>query len=372
VNETEERNILVLLVAAFLAFYFMPVGAGWFNGSLSSAFALLHDYAVLHVLTCLVPAMFIAGAIAVFVGKDSIIKYLGAGTRKYVSYSIAAVSGATLTVCSCTVIPLFASIRERGAGIGPAITFLFSGPAINVAAMTLTISILGPAMGFARITGSIALSILIGLTMAFIFREKAAKGKVMKFRAKKAEVKKSSIALLFISLVGVLVVNGIQADFMVKYALMGVLAVAAIAITLFGMEKNVSERFALSTWSFAKKLVPLLFIGVFVAGFVMPLIPDGFIHAVVGENTVQGNLAASVFGAFMYFSTLTEIPIVQALIAKGMDSGPALALLLSGPSLSLPSMLAIRGFLGSRKTAVYVMLVILYSSAAGLLFSMFF
>lgn len=368
----KEKEILTLLVFAFLAFYFMPVGAGWFEGSLSSAFALLHDYAVLHVLTCLVPAMFIAGAIAVFVGKESIVKYLGAGTKKYVSYTIASVSGAILTVCSCTVLPLFASIRERGAGIGPAITFLFSGPAINVAAMTLTISILGPGIGFARITGSIALSILIGLTMAFIFREKAKRGKVMKFRAKKAEVSKKNIALLFISLVGILVINGIQADFMVKYALMGILALIAAGVTLLGMEKNVSERFALSTWSFAKRLVPLLFIGVFVAGFVMPLIPDGFIQAVVGENTVQGNLAASVFGAFMYFSTLTEIPIVQALIAKGMDSGPALALLLSGPSLSLPSMLVIRGFLGSKKTAAYVLLVILYSSAAGLLFGLVF
>ncbi|MCX6817501.1 MAG: permease [Candidatus Aenigmarchaeota archaeon] len=366
----ENRNVFIILVVVFLALYFMPVGSQLFDGAILSAFSLLHEYATQHVITCLIPAMFIAGAISVFIKKDAVIKYMGPSAKKYVSYTIASVSGAILAVCSCTVLPLFASIRKRGAGLGPAIAFLYSGPAINITAMFLTISVLGVQIGIARIVASISLSILVGLTMAFIFKEKSGTGK---WKLKKTKAKPDSklfVSLLFVSLVGVLLVNGLQINLPVKYSMMAALSVAAALVGIFGMQRRSSEEWLGHTWFYARKLIPLLFIGVFIAGVVMFLVPDEFIRSVAGENTIMSNVAVSIFGAFMYFSTLTEIPILQALIAKGMHPGPALTLLLSGPALSLPSMLAIREFLGNRKTIAYVLLVILYSAAAGLVFGM--
>ena len=365
----ETRNTFIILAAVFLALYFMPVGSQLFDGAILNAFSLLHEYATQHVITCLIPAMFIAGAISVFIKKDAVIKYMGPSAKKYVSYTIASGSGAILAVCSCTVLPLFASIRKRGAGLGPAVTFLFSGPAINITAMFLPLSVLGWQIGAARIVASIALSILVGLTMAFIFKESPSG----KWKVKKSAEKKDSklyVSLLFASLVGVLLVNGLQINLLVKYSLMAALSVAAALVGVFGMQRKSSKEWMKHTWFYARKLIPLLFIGVFIAGVVMFLIPDEFIRSVAGENTIISNVAVSIFGAFMYFSTLTEIPILQALIAKGMHPGPALALLLSGPALSLPSMLAIRAFLGSRKTIAYVLLVIIYSAAAGLIFGM--
>ncbi|MFH1237076.1 MAG: permease [Candidatus Aenigmatarchaeota archaeon] len=365
----ENRNTFIILAAVFLALYFMPVGSMLFDGAILSAFSLLHEYATQHVITCLIPAMFIAGAISVFIKKDAVIKYMGPSAKKYVSYTIASMSGAILAVCSCTVLPLFASIRKRGAGLGPAVTFLFSGPAINITAMFLTISVLGWQIGFARIVASILLSILVGLTMASIFKESLSG----KWKVKKSSEKTDSklfVSLLFVSLVGVLLVNGLQINLLFKYSLMAALSVIAALIGVFGMQRKSSKEWMKHTWFYARKLIPLLFIGVFIAGVVMFLIPGEFIRSVAGENTIFSNVAVSVFGVFMYFSTLTEIPILQALIAKGMHPGPALALLLSGPALSLPSMLAIREFLGSRKTFVYVLLVIFYSSIAGLVFGM--
>jgi hypothetical protein len=349
----------------------MPVGSQLFDGAILSAFSLLHEYATQHVITCLIPAMFIAGAISVFIKKDAVIRYMGPSAKKYVSYTIASMSGAILAVCSCTVLPLFASIRKRGAGLGPAVAFLYSGPAINVTAMFLTISVLGWQIGAARIVSSILLSILVGLTMAFIFKEKTGKGIWKIKKSKEKPDSKLFVSLLFISLVGVLVMNGLPVDLFLKYSLMTVLSVAAALVGIFGLQRNSSKDWLGHTWFYARKLIPLLFIGVFIAGVVMYLIPEEFIRSVAGENTVLSNIAISIFGAFMYFSTLTEIPILQALIAKGMHPGPALALLLSGPALSLPSMLAIREFLGSRKTIAYVILVIVYSAAAGLVFGMF-
>lgn len=366
----EDRNILIVLIAVFVAFYFMPAGSHLVDNAILNAFALLHEYATQHVITCLVPAMFVAGAISVFIKKDSVIKYMGPSAKKYISYTIASVSGAILAVCSCTVLPLFASIRKRGAGLGPAVTFLFSGPAINITAMFLTISVLGWQIGAARIVSSILLSILVGLTMAFIFKEKSGTGKWKLKKNKEKSDSKLYVSLLFISLVGILVMNGLQISLPVKYSLMALLSVVAALVGIFGLQRKSSKDWLGHTWFYAKKLIPLLFIGVFIAGVVMYLIPEEFIRNVAGQNTVLANLAVSVFGAFMYFSTLTEIPIIQALMTKGMHAGPALALLLSGPALSLPSMLAIREFMGNKKTFAYVLLVIFYSAAAGLIFGM--
>ena len=364
----KEIKIFILLLGLFLLFYFMPMQSAIFTGALLSGFQLLSDYARQHVLTCLMPAFFIAGAISVFVKKDIVLRYLGGQAKKYISYSLASVSGAILAVCSCTILPLFAGIRKRGAGLGPAITFLFSGPAINIAAMFLTISVLGPNIGLARIISAVLISIIAGLSMQLIFREKTEKGQLFIEDSNQPSYNKTVVLIFMLSMVGVLVVNGLQINHLFKYILMIGLAATAAMIALLKFQKHTNKEWMLETWDFTKMLLPILFIGVFVAGFIMPFLPQELIEKIVGSNSITGNIIASIFGAFMYFSTLTEIPILQALIAKGMHQGPALALLLAGPSLSLPNMLVVRKVLGNKKTAVYVLLVIFYSTIAGLIF----
>ncbi|MFP4423957.1 MAG: permease [Candidatus Woesearchaeota archaeon] len=365
--ERKDWQWLIGIVFTFAVFYLVPQESTWFTNSVVSGVNLLSEYAKEHVLTCLVPALFIAGAIGVLVGKDKVLKYLGGDAKKYVSYGIASVSGAILAVCSCTILPLFVGIRKRGAGLGPAITFLFSGPAINVAAIFLTISVLGIEIGLGRILFAIPLSIIVGLSMSLIFREKIEKGGLLMQDSKK-EVSTITMGIFFLLMIGILVVNGLQVAQYIKYIIMGAMALVVIVLAIFKFTKEVRNQWLEETWKFSKLILPLLFIGVFVAGFIMPLLPEALITDIVGQNTVLGNLVASIFGAFMYFSTLTEIPILQALIEKGMHSGPALALLLAGPSLSLPNMLVVRGVLGNKKTAVYVGLVIVYSTIAGLIF----
>jgi len=366
--KNKEYKIFALLAGLFLIFFFMPMESGWFTGAVLSGLQLLNEYARLHVLTCLVPAFFIAGAIGVFIKKEKVMKYLGHEAKKYVSYGVASVSGAILAVCSCTILPLFAGIRKRGAGLGPAVTFLFSGPAINIAAMFLTISVLGLNIGLARIIAAIILSILVGISMALIFREKPDKEKLVLLETEEVKISQATLILFFALMIGVLIVNGLQIDALAKYITMGIFTVGVIGLVLLKFKDHMTQKWLGETWGFAKMLMPLLFIGVFIAGFIMPLLPQSLIESLVGSNTITGNLVAAVFGAFMYFSTLTEVPILQALIAKGMASGPALALLLAGPSLSLPNILVVRGVLGNKKTAVYVLLVIIYSTIAGLIF----
>ena len=368
--EKNDWQMLAVIVGVFGLFYFMPYNTGWFNNSFLSGLNLLSEYAKQHVLTCLVPALFIAGAIAIFIQKEKVMKYLGHEAKKYVSYSVASVSGAILAVCSCTILPLFAGIRKRGAGLGPAITFLFAGPAINIAAMFLTISVLGVQIGLARIIASIVISILVGLTMAFIFREKVEKGKLIIEETEESQISNKVLIAFFGLMIGVLVVNGLQIDKIIKYSLMGLFTFGVVGLVLWKFRDHITRKWLSETWNFAKIILPLLFVGVFIAGFVMPLLPETVIQNFVGSNTIPGNLIASVFGAFMYFSTLTEVPIVQALMTKGMAAGPALALLLAGPSLSLPSMLVIRKILGTTKTAVYIGLVILYATTAGFIFGL--
>jgi uncharacterized protein len=367
VVEKKDYINLSIIVAVFLAFFYLPINKNWFSNSIMSAFSLLHEYAREHVLTCLIPALFIAGAITVLVRKDKILEYLGPKAKKYISYPIASVSGALLAVCSCTILPLFAGIKKRGAGLGPAITFLFSGPAINVAAIFLTMSVLGFNIGIARIIGAISISILVGLTMALIFKDEIAEGKMF-IQKEDRKLSNSMIAFFFIVMLGILIVNGLSISSRLKYIIMIILSLQVIVIAYFKFRKDLTKEWLNETWNFSKLILPLLFIGVFIAGFIMPLLPEEMITNLVGNNNILGNLIASVFGAFMYFSTLTEIPILQALISKGMHLGPALALLLAGPSLSLPNMLVIRGVLGNKKTIVYVSLVIVYSTIAGLMF----
>jgi uncharacterized protein len=329
---------------------------------------LLGEYAKEHVLTCLVPALFIAGAIAAFVRKGQIMRFLGRDAKKHVSYGIASVSGIILAVCSCTILPLFAGIRRSGAGLGPAITFLFAGPAINIAAIFLTISVLGIQIGIGRIVLAITISILVGLTMALIFREKLESSKMHVEDEKGHNISSYSMALFFFFLLGIIIVNGLPMLPALRIAIIAgmIAAVAIIALAVF--PKDARNKWLEETWGFSKLILPLLFIGVFIAGFIMPLIPDDVITNTVGQNNILGNVIASLFGAIMYFSTLTEIPIIQGLLSKGMHHGPALSLLLAGPSLSLPNMLVIRGILGNKKTFAYIGLAILYSAIGGFIF----
>jgi len=367
----KERKMFLLLLGLFLLFFFMPIESGLFSGAILSGFQLLHEYAREHVLTCLVPAFFIAGAISVFVQKEFVLRYLGGQAKKYISYSLASISGSILAVCSCTILPLFAGIRKRGAGLGPAITFLFSGPAINIAAMFLTISVLGAPIELARIISAVSMSILVGISMQLILREKPEAGELQIGKYQEVQMSKTVIGSFFIALVGILIVNGLQMDATIKWGLMILLALVTAGIAVFLFQKQTRTEWLKETWSFTKTLLPILFIGVFVAGFIMPFLPESLIVTLVGANSISANVVSAIFGAFMYFSTLTEIPILQALIAKGMHQGPALALLLAGPSLSLPNMLVIRKILGTSKTIVYVLLVILYSTIAGLIFGRF-
>lgn len=376
---SKEHKIFFSIAGLFLFFYFMPIESiplaslnnehlAGLAGAIISGFKLLNEYARDHVLSCLVPAFFIAGAISVFIKKDFVLRYLGGKAKKYIAYSLASVSGAILAVCSCTILPLFAGIRKKGAGLGPATTFLFAGPAINIAAIFLTMSVLGYEIGLARIISAILLSLLVGLSMQIIFKEKTEKSELFIEKSKDIVISKKVLIIFFIAMIGVLIVNGLQIDKTIKYSLMALLALIVAGIAIFKFQKETSKEWLGETWDFAKTLLPILFVGVFIAGFVMPFLPQSLIEKIAGSNTISGNLAASIFGAFMYFSTLTEIPILQALITKGMSQGPALALLLAGPSLSLPNMLAIRKILGNKKTAVYVLLVIFYSTVAGLIF----
>ncbi|MBN1169415.1 permease [Candidatus Micrarchaeota archaeon] len=373
--ENGDKLLLGAIIAVFLAFYFLPADSaafpesyGWLGKSVSGGIELLGEYAKEHILTCLIPALFIAGAITVFIKKESVLKYLGREADKRVAYAAASVSGAVLAVCSCTILPLFAGIRKNGAGLGPAITFLFAGPAINIAAIFLTFSVLGYEIGLARAVASIGIAMLAGLMMAFLFREKDDGGKMMLEEHGKEVVSTKILVLFFGLMLGVLIVNGLQIDPLIKYSAMGAFALGVAGITLWKLHDHIAKKWLEETWEVAKIILPLLFIGVFAAGFIMPLLPEELVVGMVGQNTVQGNLVAAVFGAFMYFSTLTEIPILQILMAKGMASGPALSLLLAGPSLSLPNMLVIRGVIGTRMTAAYISIVIMLSTVAGFIF----
>ena len=384
-----DRTKLLVIFCVFLAARFLPVENGRVQGAIFESFAMLHEYARDHVLLCLVPALFIAGAISTFVSQASVLRYLGGGASKWVAYPVASVSGTILAVCSCTVLPIFAGIYKRGAGLGPASAFLYSGPAINVLAIVLTARVLGFEIGVARAVGAIVFSLLIGLLMHLLFRgEEMARAEA----AAEIEVPPPTRRLwqegiYFAAMVGILVfanwARPVAATgpwntvFQLKWILAGFsLIVVAAALFRWYAHDEIREWFEAS-WSFAKQILPLLFAGVLIAGLLLGrpghegLIPSRWVAALVGGNSLSANLFASVVGAFMYFATLTEVPILQGLIGSGMGKGPALALLLSGPALSLPSMFVIRSVLGTKKTAVYVLLVIFLSTTAGLLFGLF-
>jgi uncharacterized protein len=321
------------------------------------------DYLSAHVITCLVPAFFIAGAIGVFVSQASVIKYFGAQARKVLSYGVASVSGTVLAVCSCTVLPLFSGIYQRGAGIGPATAFLYSGPAINILAIVYSARLLGIDLGAARAIGAITFSIVIGLIMAMIFRreEKEKVAQALALGIPQGGKKGYVLLIYFASLVGILVF-GARKDWIPT----GIsFVVLFVALKLWYNKEEIKEWLS-STWGFVKLITPWLLVGVFVAGMIKTLIPESWIQHWLGGNSLQSNFIASVFGALMYFATLTEVPIVKAFLDMGMGHGPALALLLAGPALSLPSMIVIVRIMGAKKGFTYIALVVIMATITGM------
>ena len=387
---TGEPGKLALILAVFIAAWFLPVSSERFWGAIRESLALVHWYAREHVLLCLIPAFFIAGAIAVFVSQGAVLKYLGPRARKTVAYPVGAVSGGILAVCSCTVLPLFASIHKRGAGLGPATAFLYSGPAINVLAIILTARVLGFELGLARAIGAILFAVVIGLSMHLIFlKEERARGAggpvVLPDPTRERSLGQEGV--FFLAMIGILVFanwgrpeegsTGVWAAiYSARWAVTAVFGLLLLYALWSWFDRRELRPWVDSSWGFAKMIMPLLLAGVLVAGFLLGgpggsdggIIPGRWVEQAVGGNSLGANLFASVAGAFMYFATLTEVPILEGLINSGMGKGPALALLLAGPALSLPNMLVIRGVMGTRKTAVFVALVVVLSTIAGLIY----
>ena len=384
----KERTKLLLIIATFACAYYIPWNNPTIRQSGLEAFMMLQEYAREHVLTCLIPAFFIAGAIAVFVSQASVLKYFGATANKILSYSVASVSGTVLAVCSCTVLPLFAGIYMRGAGIGPATAFLYSGPAINVLAIVLTARILGWELGLARAVGAVLFSILTGLLMALIFRKDDSSRTAGQIYLPDQEQKGRTLlqdGLFMLTMVLILIfaafARPVQGStglwpmiFAAKWYITGVLLLLLAWMLKKWFHKVERLTWVQATWGFMKQIFPLLAGGVLVAGFMLgrpghdALIPEHYIQSLVGGNSLWANLFASVSGALMYFATLTEVPILQGLIGSGMGKGPALALLLAGPALSLPSMVALVGVMGAKKTFAFCAIIVVLSTIAGMIF----
>jgi uncharacterized membrane protein YraQ (UPF0718 family) len=417
---------MALVTAAFLLIYFLPAGNARFDNAVLEALRLTHWYAREHVILCLLPAFIIAGAMAVFISQGSILQYLGPQAPKPVALAVASVSGTLLAVCSCTVLPLFGGIYRRGAGLGAAIAFLYSGPAINIMAIVVTGKVLGAELGIARGAGAIVFAVVIGAIMHLLYRREEmmrADASAHGFTPDEAERQTSSVVLLFSLMIGILVfANWAEADstlwmrvHALKWQLTAVLAallaallvyrwqwparqlvvlavlvaagsrlapdtpeipfaIAALGLMLLSASRENDREWAQQSWDFARQILPLLLGGVFIAGLLLGrpghegLIPSEWVSSAVGDNSLRSTAIASVLGAFMYFSTLTEVPIVEGLLGSGMGKGPALALLLAGPALSIPNMLVIRTILGNGKTAVYCALVVVMSTLTGFIY----
>ena len=426
-----EWKPLAWMAAVFAVFFWLPVGWPRFDGAVTEALTLTKWYAREHVLLCLVPAFFIAGAVASFVSQAAVMKYLGPRAPKVVAYGVASVSGTILAVCSCTVLPLFAGIHTMGAGLGPATAFLYSGPAINVLAIVLTSSVLGAKLGAARAVGAVLFALVVGGLMALIFKrsEQNRVDAAMALPEPEGVRPLGQIAIFFAAQVAILVFanwarpedpSGVwfaiwRAKWWLTSAgavLLGVslvrwyslaawkavviglpaavlafarpehpelaftVGVIGLAVVTARDQGELGQWFA-SSWGYAKQILPLLLGGVLVAGLLLGrpghegLMPSGWVETAVGGNGIAATLFASIAGAFMYFATLTEVPILQGLIGAGMGPGPSLALLLAGPALSLPNMIVIASVIGWRKTSVYIGLVVVMATVSGLIYGTF-
>lgn len=428
-NWKSDGKYLTWMGIFFAAIYFMPAGSPRFDNAVDESLLLLQSYAREHVIFCLVPAFFIAGAMARFLNQNSVIRYLGPGANRFVAYGLSSVSGSILAVCSCTVLPLFAGIYRVGAGLGPAAAFLYSGPAINVMAIIVTARILGPELGTVRAVGAVAFSLLIGLAMHMVYRreEKERSGVNMVLPEDENARPLGHQVTLFLLMIVILIFANWGASseglwhqvWLHKWKITGATALllalvlvrwfglsalktaaaAALTVLVALMFRNSPEAGFLTgilvlsfltatgneelkgwfdeTWGFTRQIMPLLLMGVLAAGFFLGrpghegIIPGSIITEWLGGNSPGANFFASFAGAFMYFATLTEVPILHGLLGSGMGKGPALALLLAGPALSLPNMLVIRSVLGTKKTLVYSLLVIVMSTAAGIIYGSF-
>ena len=429
----KQWKIFRAFVAIFLVAYFLPLSNVKVTAALLEAFKMLQWYARNHTLACVVPALFIAGAITTFLSKEAVLRHLGPKANKVEAYSVASVAGTVLAVCSCSVLPMFAGIYRVGAGLGPAATFLYAGPAINILAVFLTARVLGFELGVARAVGAVVFGIIIGLFMALMFRrEEQARAAANMQLPDPPPARRSRLqtALFFGALMSFLIFsdwyhpgnivvqrsdgtviqavllqetrdevlvqverpvgglkvgdkltlpkselakieearNWVMTVYHLKWYLAGLMGLAVLVMARRWFERAELGEWMQNTWDFAKLLIPLLFGGVFVVGFLGALLPEERVASWVGDNSVQSNLLASVVGCLFYFATLTEVPILQALMENGMHEGPALALLLAGPALSLPSLLVIRSVLGLKKTAVFTVLVVVMATVAGLLY----
>ncbi|MCK4796775.1 MAG: permease [Spirochaetes bacterium] len=387
----KEWKKFIIILSFFVGFFLIPFKNPVISNAVLEAFYMLQEYAREHILLCLVPAFFIAGAIANFISQGAIIKYLGPKANKVLAYGVASVSGSILAVCSCTVLPLFSGIYKKGAGIGPAVAFLYSGPAINVLAIIMTGRILGIDIGIARAVGAIIFSIVIGIIMHLIFiKEDKVNNINNDFVIPDSDKQERTLwknGLYFFVMVAILIFVNWGKDesiyiwdfiYRYKYIITGIFGILLILMLIFWFKKNELKEWTASSWEFAKQILPLLFAGVLLAGFLLGrpghtgIIPNEWVNRLVGGNSLFSNFFASIVGAFMYFATLTEVPIVQGLIGSGMGKGPALALLLAGPALSLPNMLVIRSVLGIKKTIVFISLVIIMATFSGMFFGYFY
>jgi hypothetical protein len=382
----KERYKLLLLIGFFLVAYYVPWNSEIVRQAGLEAFMMLREYAREHVLTCLIPAFFIAGAIAVFVSQASVIKYFGAQANKFLSYSVASVSGTILAVCSCTVLPLFAGIYSRGAGIGPATAFLYSGPAINVLAIVFTARVLGWQLGLARAVGAVFFAAIVGLSMHFIFRKDEAKRQAGQMHLPDEEGEGRSLfqeGAFMLVLVLILIFAAFakpsqdaaalwKSIFQAKWIVTGVLLVILGFILKSWFKREELGDWVNSTWGFMKQIFPLLFAGVLFAGFFLgrpgnpALIPEHFVAELVGGNSIWANLFAALASALMYFATLTEVPILQGLLGSGMGQGPALTMLLAGPALSLPNLIVIGSVMGWKKTGTFAGIIVVLSTLVGM------
>jgi uncharacterized membrane protein YraQ (UPF0718 family) len=387
----KDRTRLILYIIVFLILYSVPFQAVRIRSAILEAFFMVQAYAREHVLFCLIPAFFIAGAISIFISKEAVVKYFGAKANKILAYGIASVSGSILAVCSCTVLPMFAGIYTRGAGIGPATAFLYSGPAINILAIILTARVLGYELGIARAVAAIVFSVIIGLLMSLFFPAKDRAQEALTVNTETAGKSRSLVqnSLYFLVLISILIfaawakpaepVGLWNAIYNIHWYLAGGFCLVLFIVLFKWFRKIEMSEWVQSTWFYAKQILPLLFAGVFIAGFLLGrpdtdsgIIPSRYVAMFVGGNSLWANLFASVSGALMYFATLTEVPILQGLLGSGMGKGPALALLLAGPALSLPNMLVIRSIMGTSRTLAYIILVTIMSTLFGFFYGAIF